>query len=271
MAAFRGAGRQILVVEDDPTNRVVLARQLAIVGIAAEMAVDGEEGLRRWREGNYDLVLSDLHMPVRDGFGLVRAIRAEEAGRRRTPVLAFSADVRVGQAERVREAGFDAFLTKPLQLDGLRDALTRWCTPGVQDGADVVAATAAAPGGPDFDAAALRELVGDEPALLVEIVEYFGTVAADMRAELLAAAAAADGTAAVELAHRLKSSARSVGAHPLGALCEALEAGGGHQPPAVLQDQAAGVVAALDAALAAMGEWRGRQAAPAQWKTWSEQ
>ena len=99
MTDFPGQGRRILVVEDDATNRIVLARQLAMVGIDAEMAGNGQEGLSRWLDGGFALVLSDLHMPVMDGFGMVRAIRSREAAGTRTPVLAFSADVRIGQAE----------------------------------------------------------------------------------------------------------------------------------------------------------------------------
>src|SRR5690606_1015523 len=154
-----------LVVEDDATNRSVLARQLAMVGVDAEMAGDGMEGLARWRGGDFALVLSDLHMPVMDGFGLVRAIRDEEAAIR-TPVLAFSADVRIGQAEKARDAGFDEFLAKPMQLDGLRAVLGRWLAAPAMTApahasplpANQVHRDGHAPGA-EFDAGALRELV----------------------------------------------------------------------------------------------------------------
>ena len=274
MTGTCGPAGPILVVEDDPTNRTVLARQLAIVGITAEMAENGEEGLRRWREGRFALVLSDLHMPVSDGFALVRAIRAEEAGRSRTPVLAFSADVRVGQVERVRDAGFDAFLTKPLQLAGLRDALDRWmprtgaaqAVGALGSGHEGVAVSQV------FDVTALREIVGDEPGVMLEIVAYFDTVAMEIRAELLRAAEAGDGTGAVMLAHRLKSSARSVGALPLSEVCDALESDGADGAGEPLERRVAAVVDALDAALAAMRDWRGSRAPTEDsMKAWSSQ
>ncbi|MEN1940234.1 response regulator [Luteimonas sp. MJ246] len=264
-----GADRHILVVEDEAINRSVLARQLAMVGVAAEMAVDGDDGLLRWREGDFALVLSDLHMPVKDGFALVRAIRAEEGAGPRTPVLAFSADARVGQAERAREAGFDAFLTKPLQLEGLRAVLGRWMAQAPPPGTRRVPAAAAMPRAEAvFDVHALREIVGDEPSVMVEIVAYFDTVATGIRAELLRAAASGDAAEAVMLAHRLKSSSRSVGALPLGRLCAVLEDEGATATGSTgsLVSMVADVVDALDAALHAMRGWRGAGPAAAEWQ-----
>lgn len=258
MKQFPGKGRRILVVEDDATNRSVLARQLGMVGsIDAEMAINGEDGLARWLEGGFALVLSDLHMPVMDGFGLVRAIRSREAAGVRMPVLAFSADVRLGQAERARDAGFDELLSKPMQLDGLRAVLGRWLD-GAADArrAETPAAVATAAEPAEFDVRTLCELVGDEPGLVLEILEYFDQVAADIRAGLQSAVLAGDTAAAGMLAHRLKSSARSVGALPLALRCERLEESvesgrGDRVAPLVAQ-----VVHALDAALAAMRRWR---------------
>ena len=268
MTEFQGEGRRILVVEDDATNRSVLARQLAMVGVEAEMAANGEEGLGRWRTGAFALVLTDLHMPVMDGFGLVRAIRREEAPGVRTPVLALSADVRIGQAEKARDAGFDEFLAKPMQLDGLRAVLGRWLEVGAANAArqpaaqapDAFAVGTDAPAGAEFDASALHELVGDEPALVLEILAYFDEVAAGIRADILQAARAGDAAEAGMLAHRLKSSARSVGALRLGQVCGRLEedvdAGRGD----LVATRVVDVVDALDTALAAMRRWRAARA-----------
>lgn len=264
MTELPGKARRILVVEDDATNRSVLARQLAMVGIDAEMAGNGMEGLERWRDGDFSLVLSDLHMPVMDGFGLVRAIRDEEAAIR-TPVLAFSADARLGQAEKARAAGFDEFLTKPMQLDGLRAVLGRWLAhaPVSMAAVPTTAGACAGPPATDFDTDILRELVGDEPALVLEILEYFDDVATGIRADLQRAARTGDAAAAGMIAHRLKSSAHSVGALPLGALCARLEAcveSGRVERIAPLIEE---VVHALDAALAAMRRWRATRVATA--------
>lgn len=258
-----GKGARILVVEDDAINRTVLARQLAMVGVDAEMACNGVEGLERWRLGRYGLVLSDLHMPVMDGFGMVRAIRGEEPPGRHTAVLAFSADVRLGQAEKVRDAGFDAFLSKPIQLEGLRAVLDKWmpaASPDDDDGPVAAAAPAPAPAAASFDVATLGEIVGEEPALMLEILAYFDETSAAMRTELLGAVAAGNAVEAGMLAHRLKASAQAVGAKPLGAACARLEqyvdGGGGREGLAPLVDA---IMEALDAALVAMRHWRAAQ------------
>ena len=270
MTEFTGQGRRILVVEDDATNRIVLARQLAMVGVEAEMAGNGKEGLSRWLDGGVALVLSDLHMPVMDGFGMVRAIRSREAPGARTPVLAFSADVRIGQAEKAREAGFDDFLGKPIQLDGLRAVLGRWLASAPVaasgHGGPVNAMPVDVPGAgpvPVFEAGALHELVGEEPGLMLEILDYFAEVATGVRDELLRAAGSGDAAEAGMLAHRLKSSARSVGAEPLALLCAQLEESVNAGRREGVGTQVEQMVLALDAALEAMRRWRTAQGAQA--------
>ncbi|HEY0310363.1 MAG TPA: ATP-binding protein, partial [Luteimonas sp.] len=59
-------GSLVLLVDDHPTNRLVIGRQLALAGFASEVAEDGEQGLARWRSGRHALVLSDVHMPGLD-------------------------------------------------------------------------------------------------------------------------------------------------------------------------------------------------------------
>ena len=88
----------VLLVDDHPTNRAVIARQLALAGYASESAEDGEQGLVRWRSGRHALVLSDVHMPRLDGYQLAQAIREEEAreGRARTPIVALTASALKG-------------------------------------------------------------------------------------------------------------------------------------------------------------------------------
>jgi PAS domain S-box-containing protein len=78
IAAARTQGRLILIAEDDEINQKVILRQMELLGHTAELANDGIEAMRLWRAGPYGLLLTDLHMPGMDGYGLARAIRAEE-------------------------------------------------------------------------------------------------------------------------------------------------------------------------------------------------
>src|SRR5690606_28247349 len=82
----------ILAVEDDAMNRKVILEQLNLLGYGAEVAVDGADALQRWRDRRHALILSDLHMPVMDGYALARAIRAEESPEGRTPIIVLSAN-----------------------------------------------------------------------------------------------------------------------------------------------------------------------------------
>ncbi|MGO4779527.1 response regulator, partial [Lysobacter sp. 2RAB21] len=119
----------ILLIDDHPTNRLVIARQLALAGYACEAVDGGEEGLQRWRSGRYALVLSDVHMPGLDGYGLARAIRAEEAHSSeaaRTPIVALTASALKGEAEACLAAGMDDCLVKPVAVARLAATLRRW-------------------------------------------------------------------------------------------------------------------------------------------------
>jgi len=120
--------RKVLVVDDHPVNREVLIRQLAILGVDADSAVDGEEALAMWRSGDYALVLADIHMPKIDGYELTRQIRAIEAqsGAARTPLVAVTANVMKGEEERCLTVGMDAYLGKPISIDRLQVTLERW-------------------------------------------------------------------------------------------------------------------------------------------------
>jgi CheY-like chemotaxis protein len=215
MPAGRLAGR-VLAVDDYEVNLEVLAGQLDILGVSADLARDGIEALTRWRDGAYALVLTDIHMPDMDGLELTRQIRAEEAGdagRRRTPVVALTANALKGEAERCLAAGMDEYLTKPLTLERLRATLDRWLAGP--------AALPAAP--PPFDRGALGRLFGDNPDMVARMLGRFRDSGARLVADLDVQAAAGDLTALADTAHKLKGAARTAGASALGDLAEALE------------------------------------------------
>lgn len=264
-------GVMLLVAEDDDVNRRVISRQLALLGYAADMAVDGEQALDMWRVKPYTLVLTDLHMPRRDGYELAQAIRAEEAhdARDRVPIVALTANAITGEANRAKALGIDDYLTKPLKLDLLAQALAQWthprdaCAPGkaIANGAvagagaeshvetaqcalpafvrqaDAACAASAASQSDAVpydegtsedraivDISVLKEIVGDDmetvQALLVEYAECSSELAEHLRAHL----ATGRGSEAAAIAHKLKSSSRSIGALPLGDLCADIEA-----------------------------------------------
>jgi signal transduction histidine kinase/CheY-like chemotaxis protein len=111
--------RRVLVVDDVAPNRMVARILLEAAGHEVALATDGAEAVRAMQDGGFDLVLMDVHMPGMDGLEATRRIRALEAGRRHTPIIALSADALREQVERCREAGMDGHLAKPLERGAL--------------------------------------------------------------------------------------------------------------------------------------------------------
>ena len=105
-----------------------MLRQLRVLGIPANSAADGFAGFSTWRGGGYDIVFADVHMPLMDGFTMTGEIRGIETAesRKRTPIVAVTADAMAGEEERCKAAGMDDYLAKPVGLDGLRQVLKRW-------------------------------------------------------------------------------------------------------------------------------------------------
>ena len=106
---------RILVVDDDPSIRRALAAELGGAGYEVLEAVNGEEGLRLFDAHDPDLVLTDLAMPVADGFALVAAVRRSA----QTPVIVLS--VRGGDADKIRalDLGADDYVVKPFSVSEL--------------------------------------------------------------------------------------------------------------------------------------------------------
>ena len=120
-----GAPLRILVAEDNQINQIVIAHQIALLGHESVVVSDGRLALDAWQAERFDLILTDCHMPVMDGFALTAAIRASEAQRNRphTPIVAITANALTGEADRCLENGFDGYLSKPVKLADLKVSL----------------------------------------------------------------------------------------------------------------------------------------------------
>jgi signal transduction histidine kinase/HPt (histidine-containing phosphotransfer) domain-containing protein len=223
-------GRLVLIAEDNETNQKVFLQQLALLGFAADVAWNGAEALALWRSGDYALLLTDLNMPELDGYELAAAIRAEEGGGTRLPIIALTATTLPGEARRCREAGLDGLLNKPTPLVELQAVLEQWL-PGA---APAPAAAQAPSGAAPVEVAVLQALIGQDPATLQEFLQHFRTSAAPVAAALQAACAQGQAAQACALAHQLKASANAVGALALGKLCGELEKAGKAGKAAVL-------------------------------------
>jgi len=113
----------VLLVEDNPVNRELIQQQLEELGCHVDTAENGQAALSLWRPGAWDVVLTDINMPVMDGYQLAQAIRSRGET---LPVLAVTATALSSERERCRAVGIDNLLLKPLDLDRLSEALERY-------------------------------------------------------------------------------------------------------------------------------------------------
>jgi two-component system, sensor histidine kinase and response regulator len=128
-ASAASSSAPILVVEDNPSNRFVMAQQLAQLGYACEFAHSGREAIKRLlvTAPPYRLVLMDCQMPEMDGYAATAAVRrweAEHGGR--LPIVAVTAQALPGDVERCLAVGMDDYVAKPVRLGELRRVLARW-------------------------------------------------------------------------------------------------------------------------------------------------
>ncbi|MBI5184276.1 MAG: response regulator [Nitrospinae bacterium] len=117
--------RNILVVEDNPSNLELVKCALEIKGFNVEVAENGKAALDILEEKPCDLILMDIQMPVMDGFEATEAIRKREAGGRRTPIIALTAHAIKGDQEKCLKMGMDGYVSKPVDLKELIDTVSR--------------------------------------------------------------------------------------------------------------------------------------------------
>jgi signal transduction histidine kinase/CheY-like chemotaxis protein/HPt (histidine-containing phosphotransfer) domain-containing protein len=252
-AAAEREGSLVLLVEDHPINREILARQLEAVGFVTDTAADAGEALDRFaRDGPYGLVFTDIQLPGADGRELARRLRAFEAetARARTPIIALTANALRGERERCAEAGMDDLVVKPATLATLARTLREWlpgcawppdasATPAVGAGAGAAGARggggapdaaraaeandAATAAEPEIDLSALEELTGGDPELGRDIVNRYVESLNDELDAVWRALRAGDAQAMRRHAHRIAGASRTVGAHAVAAEAARLE------------------------------------------------
>jgi len=116
---------RVLAAEDNPINQLVLKTLLQQVGVEPVLVENGALAVEAWEQTEWDVILMDSQMPVLDGVSATRRIRAGEAaqGRRRTPIIALTANVLSHQVADYIAAGMDGFVAKPVQIAQLFQAL----------------------------------------------------------------------------------------------------------------------------------------------------
>ncbi|MFC6298138.1 response regulator [Pseudomonas sp. CCM 7893] len=120
----------ILIAEDNPINQAILQEQMEALGCSAVVAANGELALHLWQPAEFDLVLTDVNMPVMNGYELAMALREHDV---RLPIIGVTANAMREEGRRCIAAGMNAWLVKPLSLQTLREQLIKLCDPPLPD------------------------------------------------------------------------------------------------------------------------------------------
>ncbi len=270
-------GRMILVAEDNDINQKVIKNQLDLLGYAYDVAGNGQEALEFWSERHYSLLLTDLHMPIIDGYELTSAIRRQEtAGAEQLPIVAFTANATKGERNLCIEAGMNDYLPKPVPLEALREKLEKWAgkafieklkpAAGSENFAQVQSQTSRQSSAGEcigsngsselstLDVNILIKLVGDDDALVESFLSDYRQSAENSATKIKHAYESGQWKQVGELAHALKSSSRSVGALALGKICAELESAGKNNDETQIHNVMAGFSRSLHEVMESIGQ-----------------
>jgi two-component system, sensor histidine kinase and response regulator len=218
---FRG---HVLLVEDNFVNQKVAVRFLERLGCTVEVASHGAEGVAACQQRHFDIVLMDLQMPVMDGMTATRKIREWETTGH-VPIVALTANAMTGDRELCEAAGMDGYLTKPIEVERLRNVLTKY---GLETNeADSSATTPphapAANLKPPVDLRGFQTITNGDRAFAQELAATFIASGEQQLADMAAAAARSNRVALARAAHQLKGACANIHAHGLKALAERME------------------------------------------------
>jgi signal transduction histidine kinase/DNA-binding response OmpR family regulator/HPt (histidine-containing phosphotransfer) domain-containing protein/PAS domain-containing protein len=268
---------RILLAEDNATNQKLALRLLARMGYGADVAANGVEVLEALDRQLYDVVLMDVQMPEMDGLEATRKLRRELSAARQPRVIAMTANAMQGDREMCLAAGMDDYVSKPIRIEELVEALSRSrpltehqepeappvIAPVVQkvgtrrdpDETGTAEATDLPAGAALLDPTALENLIsmlGGEFEFLVELIDSFLEDAPQLLIELEQHVKAGDAAGVRQVAHSLKSNGADFGATTFSNLCKELEMIGRSGTVDGAADLAAQIVAEYDRVEAAL-------------------
>jgi len=114
---------RVLVVDDDPHTRMLLSETLELRGAAVRASANAHDAARTFKSWHPRVLISDIGMPVEDGYALIQRVRADEPEGRHTPAIACTGHAEAGDRARALGAGFDALVAKPVDLGLLLDTI----------------------------------------------------------------------------------------------------------------------------------------------------
>ena len=224
---------RLLIAEDTESVRDILKRQLDKLGVEADFVENGAKALEALRSGEYDILITDLHMPEKDGYDVISKIRDTEKGTdKHLPVIVLTADVQISQRKVYMAHGFDECLLKPVSLGQFRRLLWRWgllsddeeMKEEVQTEAHKEKTTPEDRSPPPaVDIPAMRNQMGAFDAGAIEMLGMFIDMTVPVIDTIKEAQSHNDYEGLKEAAHSLKGGARSACCNVLGDLASQLQ------------------------------------------------
>ena len=227
----------ILLAEDNTVNQKVALKLLERMGYRADVAANGLEVLEALQRQSYDLILMDVQMPDMDGLEASRVIHEGWSTEQRPRIVAMTANAMQGDREECLAAGMDDYLTKPIQVKALQEALERagrWAkkrTLPLEQSGEVAPLTADTESQILLDSALdpvvlseLRQFQGQgEPDIVQELAEAFQFETPPLLEALRQAVAQGQPEQLKRVAHNLKGSSYNLGARTMAMLSTELE------------------------------------------------
>jgi PAS domain S-box-containing protein len=251
----RTRGARVLLVEDNELNQEVAKGLLEEAKVSVDLAENGEVAIRMVHEGDYDVVLMDMQMPVKDGIEATRAIRSEPRFRA-LPIIAMTANAMAADREKCLEAGMNDHVAKPINPDELFSTLLRWIRPRDAEGAPAKASDGGTLNIAGIDTQLALKRTGGNRRRYEMLLRKFAQQQAGAVEEIRAAVASSNSVTAERVAHSLKGVAGNLGATGLAEAANkaetAIKTGQGLEVVlASLSRSLAGIVEAIHAELPA--------------------
>ncbi|HMN44030.1 MAG TPA: response regulator [Povalibacter sp.] len=212
---------RVLLVEDNAINQRVARRFLERLGCEVVVVDNGLRAVEACDSERWSLILMDMQMPVMDGLEATRLIREKEGDGPRVPIIALTANVMMGQLERCLAAGMDDYLTKPLDINRLQDALDRFLTS--QPDAEQLLTTPVAASTRTSVRQRIMEVADGDTEFATDLITTFLLGAEETLQELRSAARTGELQALACAAHKLKGASANLHVEELAELARNLE------------------------------------------------
>lgn len=218
---------KILLVEDNITNQVVAQGMLSALNLEADIANNGQEAVDILSNSNetYNLIFMDCQMPILDGFETTAFIREGKCGElyKNVPIIAMTANAMQGDKEKCLLAGMSDYISKPIALEVLRDALIKWIEPSSEKVVTQEFELDERINIKSWDTQGLLSRLGSSEKLLKKIMEVF---LVDIATQMNSLKCALDDANIKEIqlhAHTIKGSAANLSTLKLQELAKAIE------------------------------------------------